>query len=107
MDGFLLDAEDTFLNESLGISGGSQCGSCFLSYFFHHWLVEPVGVGANTATDTSVVPVLRFLLFLSVCLFLWTAILLQGTILELGMIRCRRMLQAWNRFLAFSCRRLT
>lgn len=50
-------------------------------------------------TTTNIEDVLRFLLFLSVVVFLCTALLLQGTLLELGMMRCRRTMERWNRIL--------
>ena len=56
--------------------------------------------------DTTI-HILRLSLFLSVGLFLCTAILLQGTLLELGMVRCRRTLYRWNALLDNCCRRLT
>ncbi|VEU42682.1 unnamed protein product [Pseudo-nitzschia multistriata] len=40
--------------------------------------------------------VLRFLLAVSVAVFLGTAFLLQATLLELGMLRCRRALAGWR-----------
>lgn len=58
-----------------------------------------------TATITTI-DVLRFFLFLSVVLFLCTAVLLQGTLLQLGMVRCRRTLEGWNAMLTNASRRL-
>ena len=44
--------------------------------------------------------VLRFLLAVSVAVFLGTAFLLQATLLELGMLRCRRALAGWRAVLS-------
>ena len=57
--------------------------------------------------DITTVDVLRCSLSLSVSLFLCTAVLLQGTLLELGIVHCRRTLGRWNALLTNSCRRLS
>ena len=56
--------------------------------------------------DITIVDVLRFFLYLSVSLFLCTAVLLQGTLIEIGIVRCRRKLGRWNAILMNSCQRL-
>lgn len=62
---------------------------------------------ATTQQSLSIEDVLRCLLFVSVSVFLCTALLLQGTLLELGMIRCRRKMERWNTLLARTSRRQT
>ena len=78
--------------------------------------VNSVGIKINSNIDIDsmlpiIVPittidVLRCFLFLSVIIFLCTAALLQGTLLQLGMVRCRRTLEGWNAMLTNSSRRL-
>ncbi len=75
--------------------------SSFAPTLLQMWDEFQETMGINT------IDVLRGFLFLSVCLFLCTAVLLQGTLLELGIVRCRRTLGRWNALLTKSCRRLS
>ena len=119
MNGFPTYLEDTIMVDASGIDGDNQYianynhflyylpTSSFVSNAFYYWLIGTVDTGDDNNVNISTVHVLRFLLFISVSLFLYTAVLLQGTLLEIGMVRCRRTLERWNRILSFSCRRLT
>jgi hypothetical protein len=48
---------------------------------------------------------LRFCLFLAVCMFLYASVLLQETMLAIGLIRCRRKLYKWNNLASSVSRR--
>ena len=114
MNGFFDDIEYTLDHDN------DYCSA----YYYHHFSFAPtiyqlrtefidtigmimdMGMGMGIPITITTVDILRCLLILSVCLFLCTAVLLQGTLLELGMVRCRRTLGKWNAVLTNSCRRL-
>lgn len=75
--------------------------SSFAPSFLQMWAEFQESTGITT------IDVLRCFLFLSVSLFLCTAVLLQGTLVELGIIHCQRQLGRWNALLTNSCRRLS
>ena len=91
--------------DTLVINSEDYCSadynSSFAPSFLQLWTEFQDTMGITT------IDILRCFLFLSVSLFLCTAVLLQGTLLELGIVRCRRTLGRWNALLDNSCRRLT
>ena len=108
MRGFFDDIDDALDHDS---------DYCF-AYYYHHFsfaptiyqlwteFIDTIGMGMGIPITITTVDILRCLLILSVCLFLCTAVILQGTLLELGMVRCRRTMGKWNAVLTDSCRRL-
>jgi hypothetical protein len=60
---------------------------------------------ADMAEVTTTEDVLRYFLYLSIIMFLCTAVLLQATLLELGMMRCRRKMERWNQLLSRTTQR--
>jgi hypothetical protein len=49
--------------------------------------------------------ILRYFLYISIFMFLCTSVLLQTTLLELGMMRCRRKMERWNQLLSRTTQR--
>jgi hypothetical protein len=49
--------------------------------------------------------ILRYFLYISIIMFLCTAVLLQTTLLELGLMRCRRKMERWNKLLLRTAQR--
>lgn len=96
--------QSSFAPTALQAAGEAmETGASFLSSLFPF----ASNIYANVRNvNIDVIGVLRCSLFLSVSLFLCTAILLQGTLLELGMVRCRRKLERWNRILTNISRRV-
>ena len=105
MNRFFDDFENHANFDTLVIDIEDYCSidydSSFAPSFLQRWAEFQDTMGITT------IDILRLFLFLSVSLFLCTAVLLQGTLLELGMVRCRRTLCRWNALLDNSCRRLT
>ena len=60
---------------------------------------------ADMAEVITTEDILRYFLYLSIIMFLYTAILLQTTLLELGMMRCRRKMERWNQLLSRTTKR--
>ena len=60
---------------------------------------------ADMAEVITTEDILRYFLYLSIIMFLCTAILLQTTLLELGMMRCRRKMERWNQLLSRTTQR--
>ena len=60
---------------------------------------------ADMAEAITIEDTLRYFLYLSIIMFLYTAILLQTTLLELGMMRCRRKMERWNQLLSRTTKR--
>ena len=60
---------------------------------------------ADMAEVITTEDILRYILYLSIIMFLYTAVLLQTTLLELGMMRCRRKMERWNQLLSRTTQR--
>ena len=60
---------------------------------------------ADMAEVITTEDILRYFLYLSIIMFLYTAVLLQTTLLELGMMRCRRKMERWNQLLSRTTKR--
>ena len=80
-------------------------GPAFLDQFATGWWWFPDECARGVSVTTTV-GALRCCLFLSVVIFLWAAVLLQGTVMELGIVYCQKTLDGWKGILTKTCRRL-